>query len=351
MVVLRTTKEPEIPIQRIISVACRNFMAFDGLHTFEFNEGVNTIVGGNSSGKTTLVNVILQAVSRSISQAWNSRWHGNFSQESLIEIKFIADDKEHYLRRVINGDTTTDLHLYIQNGTEHIFYRDGEVVKYLKQIKPVSTIRGFEKSEDDFYFWTTGSKEVVNPLFSKSKDLIALINRFLPITDTKIDKICVIGGNLMAQYRNGEQRHLSDLASGENNIIFAISKICNMLQHLNSKDLSKVIVIDEMDIGLDKSQINGLYDTISEISELLSLQFIITSRFATGRKNCIRLNGAKIPRCYFESKTSNVHTTIKNYLRNMNQGWTQKPPTYSNRTHSKNKYKFTYKKGSFRWKL
>ena len=42
-----------IPIQRIISVACRNFMAFDGLHTFNFDEGVNTIVGGNSSGKSS----------------------------------------------------------------------------------------------------------------------------------------------------------------------------------------------------------------------------------------------------------------------------------------------------------
>ena len=34
-------EDQSIPVQRIISLACRDFMAFDGLHTFEFDEGVN----------------------------------------------------------------------------------------------------------------------------------------------------------------------------------------------------------------------------------------------------------------------------------------------------------------------
>ena len=68
-------KDDTIPIQRIISVACRNYMALDGLHTFNFNKGVNTIIGGNSSGKTSLVRVIAQALSDRTTHPWLSLIH------------------------------------------------------------------------------------------------------------------------------------------------------------------------------------------------------------------------------------------------------------------------------------
>ena len=80
-------------------------MAFDGLHTFEFDEGVNTIVGGNSSGKTSLITIISQALSRTFSLTWGGRWYNRSDiGESLIEMKFIAGDQEHYLRRVLQGE-------------------------------------------------------------------------------------------------------------------------------------------------------------------------------------------------------------------------------------------------------
>ena len=76
-----------IPIQKIISLACRNYMAFEGLHIFEFEDGVNTIVGGNASGKSCLVSAILQSVSKDTVRRWNSTWPKQFSQkESLIEL-------------------------------------------------------------------------------------------------------------------------------------------------------------------------------------------------------------------------------------------------------------------------
>ena len=36
-------------------------MAFDGLHTFNFDEGINTIIGSNGSGKSSLVRVVSSA--------------------------------------------------------------------------------------------------------------------------------------------------------------------------------------------------------------------------------------------------------------------------------------------------
>ena len=57
-------------------------------------------------------------------------------------MRFIAGDKEHYLRRVMLGDVTTDIHLYVGEGDDHDFYRDGGAIEYFRKLKPITTIDG-----------------------------------------------------------------------------------------------------------------------------------------------------------------------------------------------------------------
>ena len=334
-----------IPIQRIISVACRNFMAFDGLHTFEFNDGVNTIIGGNASGKSSLVTLISQVLSRRISSPWEGRWHANYSPgESLIEMKFIAGDKEHYLRRVMLGDTTTDLHLYVTEGKERTFYRDGEVIDYFKRLKKMTTINGFEDSRKDFYFWTSGKTTNVNPLFSKSKELLEGINRFLPLTKSGVRGLRMVGNDVMVEYQNGALRNLSSLASGDAKIIFVIAKIFNLARQIEDGNLSKVILLDEIEIGLDKAKLDGLYNIVEALAHEYECQFMITSRFVNGRLNPIRINKAKIPRCYTQDTGRNMSKMIKNFLKTK-PGIISKNPPFSKNSNTK----YSLKWGSFKW--
>jgi hypothetical protein len=336
-----------IPIQRIISVACRNFMAFDGLHTFNFDEGVNTIVGGNSSGKSSLVTVITQALSRKMSNRWDGKWYPNYRpEESLIEMKFLADNKEHYLRRVMLGDTTTDLHLYVGNGEERTFYRDGEVIDYFRKFRPITTIDGFENSRKDFYFWTSGKRTNVNPLFAKSKEHVAGINRFLPMAKSGVRQLRVVGNDVMAEFRNGELRHLSTLSGGDGKIIFIIAKIVNLIHRIGQQGLSKVILIDEIEIGLDKSKLYGLYSVIEEIANEFDCQFMITSRFVNGRLNPIRVNRAKIPRCYVDETGQNLNQMIRNFVNSRPGMGIIKTPPYTVKSLTKK----NFKKGLFKWK-
>ena len=72
-----------IPIERIISVACRNFMAFDDLHTFKFDEGINTVVGGSSSGKSSLVTLISRALQSDMTKSRRGNWHATSSTMRL----------------------------------------------------------------------------------------------------------------------------------------------------------------------------------------------------------------------------------------------------------------------------
>ena len=335
-----------IPIQRIISVACRNYMAFDGLHTFNFDKGINTIVGGNSSGKTSLVRVISQALSGRTTSPWGGNWHPSYStDECLIEMRFIADDKEHYLRRVMLGDLTTDLHLYVGEGDGRDFYRDGGVIEYFKKLKPITTIDGFETSRKDFYFWTSGTTVDVNPLFSKSKEHVALINQFLPMAKSRVRALRIVGNDVMAEYRNGQLRHLSTLAGGDGKIIFVIAKIVNLMQDIENNTLSNVILIDEIDLGLDKAKVDGLYGVFEELANEYGCQFMITSRFVNGRLNPIRANKARIPRYYVDESNQNLRQMIKNYVNSRPSSLIFKSPPYNVKTTTKTKFK----KGSFKW--
>ena len=331
-----------IPIQKIISVACRNFMAFEDFRTFKFDEGVNTIIGGNASGKSSLVTVISQALSRTITAPWNGGWtQRSNSKESLIEMKFLAGGKEHYLRRVMLGEATTDLHLYIEDEDEDIFYRDGEVIDYFRKLKPISTIQGFENSRKDFYFWTNGRTTTVNPMFSKSKHLIKGINQFIPLARSEIVQLSLVGNNVMAQYRNGELRHLSGITGSDAKIIYIIAKIFNIIQEIDAGNHSKVILIDEMEVGLDKRKLDGLYEVVKLLAKELDCQFMITSRFTNGRLNPIRVRRVNIPNYYIEQNSTNLHQKIKSFVTNY---------TSNSRWNSilKNQGKNTTKR-SFKW--
>ena len=346
-------EDQSIPVQRIISVACRDFMAFDGLHTFEFDEGVNTIVGGNSSGKTSLLTIISQALSRTFSLTWSGRWYNrNDIGESLIEMRFIAGDQEHYLRRVLQGSTTTDIHLYVGTGDNQIFYRDGGAMKYLRKLKPISTIDRFDSSRKDFYLWTNGKTVRVSPNFLKSKNVTNVINginRFLPLAHSDVVKLRLIDGDVMAQYRNGDMFHLTTLAGGDVKTIFIIAKLYNLLNSIEKDGASKVILVDELEIGLDKGKMNGLYDVIKSIADDFDCQFMITTRFVNGRMNPIRVNKKTIPRCYIENKTMNLQQLIGNYAANTKFSKGGNSWSFIKNLSTKYSGKITYKKGSFKW--
>ena len=342
--------EELIPVQKIISVACRNFMAFKGLNIFEFTDGVNSIIGGNASGKTSLLTIISQALRKNIDQSFNNRWYRNFNHdESLIEIKFMAGDKEHYLRRVMLGDTTTDLHLYVQNKEKQDFYRDGGAIEYLARLKPLSGINQFEGSRKDFYVWTNGKNAKINPLFSKYEGILDKINHYLPLTHTRLYRVRLIDGKLMVQYREGELKHAATLAEGEIKVIFAIAKILNFISLVEKYNTSRVILIDELDIGLDKSKINGIYDAFDAIAEHHNCQFMIASRYRNGRSNQIRLSKPRVPQCYKQTRPSNMHNLIKSYVKNYNSNSTFKSVIRQSKNQANSGYKITYQKGIFKW--
>jgi Fe-S cluster assembly ATPase SufC len=290
-----------IPITKIVSAACRDFMAFSGLHNFEFDDGINSIIGRNASGKSSLITLIYQALTPDTSSRSKGLWFpNNNSEHSLLELKFVANDKPHFLRRVMSGDQTTDLHLYIGEGDDAEFLRDGGVVGYLTKLKPVFMFDAFGISRRDFYSLKSRNKtNNNNNTFSPYRDeLIEKVNKILPLTNSRVSKLVKSGTDVIAEYQDGKTISLLGLSGGNNRIIFVLTKILYLLEEIKENNLSTVILIDEIEMGLDRSAIRGLNEAIKAISSQCDCQFMITSRFVAGRVNPIRVNRSSIPRYY-----------------------------------------------------
>ena len=117
------------------------------------------------------------------------------------------------------------------------------------------------------------------------------------------------------------------------------------MKGIDKKSLSKVVLIDEIDIGLDKAKLDGLYGVIEELANEYDCQFMITSRFTSGRPNPIRANRASIPRCYVNESNTNLRQLIKNYVNSHPGSVIFKSPPYTINSTPKKKFK----KGSFKW--
>lgn len=322
--------DKEITITKIISAACKNYMHFKGVHTIEFQDGINTIVGGNASGKSSILWMINQAISSERSSFWNRGvWrNGDHNRQTMLELRFIAGGKEHHLRRVIqSGDHTTDVHLYIGDGKDAEFLRDGEALKYLSRIKHVHSFDGITASSDDYFMKTTHNGLHYIPNFKGQYELLNEVNKALNFTEVDVKRLLKSGGIVLAETRDGRLVALEDLSVPAIRIVFFLAKILAKISEIDRDDLSRVILIDDFEIGLDNSAVSGLFEAMSEISTRYDCQMIVTSRAVRGRINPIRLNIGKIPGYYLTHKTSNNHINsalIKKYIK-QKVNWNWKP--------------------------
>ncbi len=314
----------KIPITKILSAACRDFMAFSGLHNFSFEDGINTIIGGNASGKTTLLSLITQALSPNTSRRWNGQSYPNTdSSETLLELKFIADNKTHFLRRVISGDTTTDLHLYIGEDDDHEFLHDGDVVVYLARLKPVFIFNSFEKSRRELFIQSGPNIKNKEAQIFDRKYIIEGLNLLLPLINIQVSKIVSSKNEVNAVYRDGREVRLASLSGGNYTILFFLSEVLTVLRKIKEERLSTVILIDEFGIGLDRAALKGLNDAMKEIAMKNDCQFMITSKFVNGRMNPIRTNKFRIPEYYLTKINSNptIYSKFQKYAKQVSWNW------------------------------
>ena len=85
----------KMPVDFIHSFAVRNFRKLTGLHTFKFEEGINTITGGNASGKSSFIDAIEFVFNpKNDHKPWHGWELGLEERPTLLEIIFTAGTTE-----------------------------------------------------------------------------------------------------------------------------------------------------------------------------------------------------------------------------------------------------------------
>ena len=316
MITQTSIRKESVPIERVISAACKNFLAFDNLQTFKFEPGINSIVGGNASGKTSLIYLIMQAISIERDKPWHFTWNPyKINKKSLIELKFIAGGKLHYVRKIIEENNTTDIHLYVGEGEEIEFYRDGEAIEYMSRFIPIFVVDSLEANRKDFYYWTSNKTTQLNPKFTNSAEIISGLNQYLPKFEKSIKEVEVNGKDVWCVKNNGTKIHITAMSGGLIKLIYVLGKVFNILSRIKEKNLSKVILVDELEMGLTNNALKQLNLLFKEMSEKHGCQFIVTSRYVKGRFNPIRLNKPRRP-SYYRLDNMNNHLFRSHVFKN-----------------------------------
>ena len=316
-----------IPITKLISAGCRDFMAFRGAHTFEFKDGVNYIVGRNGEGKTSLVRLIIQALNPNISydNTWgNYHIHSEMNESSLIELKFIADDKIHHIRRVLLDGSTSDLHLYIDEGENMQFLRDGQALNYLIKLKPISTINNsyqFRSQYRNFFDFSLAT----SPDAPFDDYHIDDLNNILDISSHNFTVSQNNNRELIVTFGNGKVEPLGNLGRNDYNCIFTIILLLNIVNNIKDKNLSRVIVIDELDNGIQRKGREAIEAAIDLLSTRSQFQFILTAKFKRGKVNVILVNGPNIPQVYhIENNNTNNSKSYQKWLKYVKASFTKR---------------------------
>jgi len=315
-----------IPITKLISAACRDFMAFRGAHSFEFKDGVNYIVGRNGEGKTSLVRLIIQALNPNISydNTWGNYYSGRENESSLIELKFIADGKIHHIRRVLLGDSTSDLHLYIGEGENTQFLRDGQALDYLIKLKPISTINNsfqFRSQYRNFFHFSLAA----SPDAPFDEYHIDDLNKILKRSNHDFTVSQNKNRELIVTFENGKVEPIGNLGRNSYNTIFTIILLLNIVNNIKNKNLSRVVVIDEFDNGVQRKGREAIEVAINLLSTRSQFQFILTAKFKRKKVNVILVNGPHIPTVYHvENNNTNNSKTYQKWLKYVKSSFSKK---------------------------
>lgn len=290
----------KFPIFRIHSIAIRNFRSLTGLHTFNFESGINVITGGNSSGKSTVMDAVEIALSPATDHGMFSYWQSKSDVASLIEITFTAKEQFHYLRRVIQDDRTTDIHLYVGNERRN-FYRDGEASEYLAELG-ISYYTELTRKYGIRISWTNFPKvysnsDVISYKFEDAK-LNEEVSKVLKECYTDISSIFSVDDAPYVKFEDGSKIRLEQLSTSEIDFIKSIGTLVSYINDVKSENKPTVLIFDDYERDFPPKLRNVFVKVLDSITRDYNWQILITSRFRMENTNHIKLRQNRMPRMY-----------------------------------------------------
>ena len=297
-----------LPIDKISAMAFRDYECFDGLSRFDFVDGVNTIVGRNKGEKFAIISCLMYALTFDSEKRKFSRWHSHYNQgESLIELIFYFSGQKHYLRRVFSNGSSTDFHLYIGEGDERRFLRDGLVQSYFEQnkINNIDKIFRQELNYSTDYTDRLGLNAVFDEIKIASNEVESTVNHILEKFPCHIAKLYKRNDGVIIHFKDGWVATPMDRLGNRDSLFISLLILVINRILSNAESNHGVFIIDDFDGDLDKMDIHFFDDVFNYLAKEYNIQFFITSRYKNSRNHVINIKNL--------TRTNN--STYRNYFR------------------------------------
>lgn len=307
-----------LPIEKISAMACRDYGCFDGLSKFDFVEGVNTIVGRNQSEKFAIISSLMDAITFDREKRNSFHWYSYYDQgESLIELVFYFSGQKHYLRRVFSNGSTTDFHLYIGEGDERRFLRDGQVQSYFEQnrINNIDKILRQELNYSTEYTDKLSWQAVFDDVRIASNKAESLINRILAKFPCHIAKLYKRDDGIIIHFKDGRMATPLDRLGYRDSLFISLLTLVTNRILSNAESNPGVFIIDDFEGDLDKPDIHFFNDTFNYLAREYNTQFFLTSRYKKNRNHVININ--KLRRTNKSTNRNYLRKVINNFKSNI----------------------------------
>ena len=265
-----------VPITKILSLSCRNVRYYPDLFTIDFESSITPIMNPFLDIRRNRIHEIIECC---LSSDLSNQNDFSYNKDALIELRFVANNKLHFIRRVIESGTTKDLHLYIGELETREFYRDADAANYLVKFKMIPLYSAAYRGSDQF-----------NNFLSNDCDF------------TKLSQNTIM---ILQKYENEIKNVLRFTLDWANNRFHRRNKRIGVQQHyLNifrlldksaEGELSNVVYIEDFGHEVFSSI---LYEMITEFTKSNDVQVIFQSKYNKRRDNAVSIVRANPPHSY-----------------------------------------------------
>jgi hypothetical protein len=247
------------------------------------------------------------------------------SNQSLLELKFIAGGKVHFLRKVVQGqEYTIDFHLYIDEEDETKFLLDEDAIEYISNLE-------FDSIKNVRY----GLKFDANTM-NETWELLVGNKLYLDATNREISKL---GADIkLVNDKDGLSaiRHDGSLLNLDEDLMIEIiaasslGRMETMFDEINISNKSRVILLYDLFAfglycALSEELIARIITAIETIAVESNCQLFICSRNYTEGIVPIGSDRVKVPEFYYSNdKFINQLTSynkVKQYISEVKINW------------------------------
>jgi Cdc6-like AAA superfamily ATPase len=264
-------------LQRIHSLKLEDYRLFRGPHVFEFAEGITIIRGPNCTGKTCILQGIVEGLTSSADGSGNRDmipYGAEQGQPTSIKVDFAAGGSDFSItKRFDESEYATSTLSFADNGVAEPFMQGENATRCARALtEPIIVISNILHLRDQPVLGQPFTAEQIGAMKEHINHWLARVPRINGTVN--LDEHGIIESITNGA---GVQRPTRLLAGGQRIILDHLHLMAQSAVATES-GIGSVILIDDFDVLMDQNTVHILEDLMKLESERRGTQFILVAR-------------------------------------------------------------------------